>query len=100
MSRLCDPDTVLDDARAYALDLARNCSPRSMAAIRRQVWGDLGRGFTEANDGWLAVMAQFNDTANPDFAEGVASFTEKRPPAFEPFPPDWELPPLPPFAEQ
>ncbi len=100
VSRLSEPESVVDDARAYGRDLARNCSPRAMAAIRRQVWGDLTRGYTEANEGWLAVMAQFNSSVNPDFAEGVASFTEKRSPVFEALPQDWELPPLPPFAAQ
>jgi enoyl-CoA hydratase/carnithine racemase len=98
VSRLCDPAEVLGAAQAYALDLARNCSPRAMAAIRRQVWGDLSRDYTDANERWLEVMRQFNDTANPDFAEGVASFAERRPPAFEALPSDWELPDLPPFA--
>jgi enoyl-CoA hydratase/carnithine racemase len=100
VSRLCDPSSVLAEAQDYARDLASNCAPRAMAAIRRQVWGDLSRDYTEANAVWLQVMRQFNSEDNPDFAEGVASFTEKRPPKFDPLPPGWELPPLPPFAAQ
>jgi hypothetical protein len=71
-----------------------------MSAIRRQVWGDLSRGYTEANEEWLAVMRRMNLPTNPDFGEGVAAFAEKRPPQFEPLPPDFELPELPPFAPQ
>ena len=100
VSRLAEPEEVVAEAIAYARDLARFSSPRSMAAIRRQVWSDLGRGWTEANEAWLAVMRRYNDAGNPDFAEGVASFVEKRPPSFAPLPADWDLPPLPPFAPQ
>lgn len=98
-SRLCDKDDVLTAATAYARDLARFCSPRSMAAIRRQVWGDLSRSYTEANAVWLEVMRGFNAN-NPDFVEGVASFAQRREPRFEPLRPDLELPELPPFYSQ
>jgi len=99
VSRVTEPGEVVAQATAYARDLARSCSPRSMAAIRRQVWADAGRGWAEANEAWLAVMRQYNDPANPDLTEGVASFVEKRPPAFPPLPADWRLPPPPPFAD-
>ncbi|MGH9005546.1 MAG: enoyl-CoA hydratase-related protein, partial [Acidimicrobiia bacterium] len=36
VSRVCDPETVLAEAQAYAADMAANCSPRSMAAMRAQ----------------------------------------------------------------
>jgi enoyl-CoA hydratase/carnithine racemase len=98
-SRLCERDDVLTAATAYACDLARLCSPRSLAAIRRQVWGDLSRTYTEANAVWLEVMRGFN-VNNPDFVEGVASFRERREPRFQPLPPDLELPELPPFYPQ
>jgi enoyl-CoA hydratase/carnithine racemase len=80
VTRVCSPDAVLGDAQAYARDLAENCSPRSMAAIRRQVYGDLSRPFSESMVHTLALMQEF--AGNPDFAEGVASFVEKRPPSF------------------
>ena len=80
ISRVSEPTEVLDDAKAYAIDLAANCSPRSMAAIRRQVYGDLSRRFDESMEQTLVLMAEFSQA--PDFAEGVASFAEKRPPAF------------------
>ncbi|MHB8463979.1 MAG: enoyl-CoA hydratase-related protein [Acidimicrobiales bacterium] len=100
VSRVCDADAVLGEAQAYARALADQCSPQSMAAIRRQVWGDLSRGYTEANEGWFAAMHRLNRPENPDFAEGVHAFVEQRPPHFSPLPPDVELPPLPPFATQ
>jgi enoyl-CoA hydratase/carnithine racemase len=95
-SRLCERDDVLPAATAYARDLARLCSPRSLAAIRRQVWGDLSRTYTEANAVWLEVMRRYN-VDNPDFVEGVASFAERRDPQFAPLPVGFALPELPAF---
>jgi enoyl-CoA hydratase/carnithine racemase len=100
VTRVCEPDAVLTEAVDYARTLAAGSSPRSMAAIRRQVWGDLSRGYPEANEGWLAAMRDMNSPANPDFAEGVQALVDKRPPRFGPLPADVEFPPLPPFAPQ
>jgi enoyl-CoA hydratase/carnithine racemase len=100
VTRVCDFDDVLREAQAYAAMLATGSSPRAMAAIRRQVWGDLSRGYTEANALWFEAMLRLNSPDNPDFAEGVNAMVEKRPPRFAPLPPDGDLPPLPPFAPQ
>jgi enoyl-CoA hydratase/carnithine racemase len=100
VTRVCDDGAVVDEATAYARLLAATCSPRAMAAIRRQVWGDLSRGYTEANEGWFAAMRSLNRPENPDFAEGVQAFVERRSPDFAPLPADAPLPPLPPFAAQ
>jgi enoyl-CoA hydratase/carnithine racemase len=100
VSRVCEPDEVLPAAVAYARMLAETCSPRSMAAIRRQVWGDLSRTYTEANAVWFDTMRRMNDASNPDFAEGVAAFAGKRAPDFEALPADFQLPPPPAFVAQ
>ena len=100
VSRLSEPAELLADAQGYARMLAETCSPQSMADIRRQVWGDLSRGYTEANEGWFAAMRRLNRPENPDFAEGVGAFVEHRAASFAPLPSDVELPPLPPFAAQ
>jgi enoyl-CoA hydratase/carnithine racemase len=89
VSRVCAPEDVLAEAQAYARDMALNCSPRSMAAIRRQVYGDLSRRFDESMVHTLAAMHEFS--GNPDAVEGSRSFAEKRPPAFDPLPPDFHL---------
>jgi enoyl-CoA hydratase/carnithine racemase len=98
-SRICELGAALTEATAYARSLALNCSPRSMATIRRQVWGDLSRGYTEANESWFAAMRNLNRPENPDFAEGVSAFVDRRAPRFGPLAGDADLPPLPPFAE-
>jgi enoyl-CoA hydratase/carnithine racemase len=99
VSRVCDDDEVLGAAREYAQQLALN-SPISMASIRRQVWGDLSRGYTDANEIWLETMRRLNRSDNPDFGEGVAAFVDRRPAEFVPLAETAELPPLPPFVEQ
>jgi enoyl-CoA hydratase/carnithine racemase len=89
VSRVCDPGTVLGEAQAYARDLAANCSPRSMAAIRRQVYDDLSRRFDDSMVHTLAAMHEFS--GNPDAVEGARSFAEKRPARFEPLAADFHL---------
>jgi enoyl-CoA hydratase/carnithine racemase len=100
VTRVCERGDVLGDAQAYARQLATTSSPRSMATIRRQVWGDLTRSYTEANRVWLDAMRALNRPENPDFLEGVSALVEKRAPSFAPLPPDFPVPPLPPFAPQ
>jgi enoyl-CoA hydratase/carnithine racemase len=101
VTRVCPADEVLPSAQEYARELARRCAPRAMAAIRRQVWGDLSKGWKEANGDWLEVMRQFNDReANPDMAEGVAALLAHRLPEFGPIPRGLRLPDPVPLTEQ
>lgn len=73
---------LLAAAREYAGELAARSSPASMAVIKRQVWGDWENGLDQsARDAVHEMLASFE---RPDFAEGVASFVERRPPAFPP----------------
>jgi enoyl-CoA hydratase/carnithine racemase len=82
VNRALPRETVLDEALAYARDLAANCAPSSMAAMKRQVYADLERPLTEAVDEANALMVE--SLQAPDFVEGVASFVERRPPRFAP----------------
>jgi enoyl-CoA hydratase/carnithine racemase len=88
VSRVLEPAGVLPAALEYARDMARNCSPAAMAAIRHQVIADLDAGFEEAYRRSYAVMEVLN--SGPDFREGVDSFVQKRPPAFGPLPDDFD----------
>jgi enoyl-CoA hydratase/carnithine racemase len=88
VSRVVEPEDLLEAARAYARDIARNCSPRAMAVVRHQVYGDLDRTFTDALARSYSAMEFF--AGSPDFREGVASFMEKREPKFEGLPPDFD----------
>jgi len=86
VNRVVEPGQALPAAREYARDLARNCSPTAMAAIRHQVLADLDASFEDACRRSYAVMEVLN--SGPDFREGVDSFVQKRPPAFRPLPDD------------
>jgi enoyl-CoA hydratase/carnithine racemase len=75
------PDgAVLEEALAYAHELARECSPASMAAMKRQVYADLERSLGESVREANQLMGE--SFARPDFAEGVQSYMERRPPQF------------------
>jgi enoyl-CoA hydratase/carnithine racemase len=73
---------VVSEAIAYAAELSRESSPASMAAMKSQVYGDLERSLGAAVDDANRLMGE-SFTA-PDFAEGVSSFMERRPPRFAP----------------
>ncbi len=75
-------DELIDRVLAYAGDMADNCSPASMAAIKRQVYADYGRGIDEAASSALEEMV--DSFRRPDVQEGAASFIERRKPEFPP----------------
>ena len=73
---------VLDEAVAYARELATLSSPASMAAMKKQVYADLERPLAAAADEANRLMLESFE--RPDFVEGVQSFVEKREPDFPP----------------
>ena len=80
VNRVFAPDRLLEAALDYARELVVNCSPASMATMKRQVYADLERTLPDALEAADRLMlASF--TA-PDFVEGVTSFVERRDPRF------------------
>jgi enoyl-CoA hydratase/carnithine racemase len=80
VDRVSDEGRVLDDAVAYAAELATHCSPWSMATIKAQVQADLDRTFADAvAEAEELMIASFD---RPDVLEGVRSYQERRPPSF------------------
>jgi enoyl-CoA hydratase/carnithine racemase len=60
--------------------MATNCSPTSLAAMKRQVWRDWTRELGPVEREAIQLMVE--SFGRPDFGEGVRSFLEKRSPRF------------------
>ena len=81
VSAVLPEDELLSRARAVALEIAQNTSSVSVAATRQMLWSMLSEPSP-----WTAhlvettVIRELKQGA--DYAEGVASFLEKRQPAF------------------
>ncbi|HVV08169.1 enoyl-CoA hydratase-related protein [Amycolatopsis sp.] len=88
VSRVTEPGDLLPAARAYAADIAANCSPVSLALIRHQLRADLRNDFAEALG--AAYRAMDVAASGPDFREGMDSFLAKRPPRFPALAPDFD----------
>ena len=81
VNRAVEPDELLATARQYVVTLAENCSPTSIAVMKRQVYLDLHRGLGEAQTHAERLMIESFGRA--DFQEGVQSFLQRRPPKFD-----------------
>ncbi|HZU61981.1 MAG TPA: enoyl-CoA hydratase [Solirubrobacteraceae bacterium] len=82
VNRAVESERVLEETLEYARMLAAECSPTSMALMKQQVWSDYDRTLSESLEEANRLMME--SFSRPDFAEGVRSFVEKRPPRFEP----------------
>jgi len=79
-NRATPTETVLEETLAYAHELATQCSPASMATMKRQVYAALDEGLPSAEaEADRLMLASFSQ---PDFVEGVSSFVERRGPRF------------------
>ena len=76
------PEQLMARAVEYADDIARNCSPASMAVIKQQAYGDALRDVADVSD--RAEKLMHESLLRRDVIEGITSFLEKRPPNFPP----------------
>ncbi|MGA2521566.1 MAG: enoyl-CoA hydratase-related protein [Acidimicrobiales bacterium] len=80
VNRVVAPDALMDAVYDYARTLATEVSPASLSATKHQLYADLHRDVaTATHDAEQRMRAMM---AGPDFAEGVAALTERRPPRF------------------
>jgi enoyl-CoA hydratase/carnithine racemase len=84
VDRLCEPDSLVEEAVAYATELASKCSPASMAVIKSQVFEALDSDFASSFEDAEAKVRE--SIGRPDVKEGVASYLEGRSPEFPPLP--------------
>lgn len=82
VNKVFSPETLVDEAVAYAADMASNAAPMSMAIMKQQVYNHPILPLDEAMAASNKLMAE--SLRRTDFKEGVSSFLEKRPPNFTP----------------
>jgi enoyl-CoA hydratase/carnithine racemase len=84
LNEMVPAEELLPRCRAYVQHLADSCSPASMAIMKQQVnrYFQAGIGAAEAD----AERLMAESFGRPDFAEGVQSFLERRPPNFRRLP--------------
>lgn len=80
VTRVVPHDELLRTVRDYAADIAENCSPRSLAVIKKEVLQHLTNSFDDAQNEAMKYMLE--SFSADDFREGVSSFLEKRRPKF------------------
>ena len=80
VNRVVPGSELLKTVRAWAEDVAANCSPASLRIMKSQVWRNLTDSLGDAERESVRLMLESFD--RPDFREGVVSFLEKRPPRF------------------
>lgn len=81
--------SVLDDALAYAREMAASCSPASWAAVKSQLLRDGGTGFEQSMQTAYGLMRE--SFRGADLAEAMAARAERRPPQFAGLPADAPL---------
>lgn len=79
-NHLTDAEDLVPFCRRYVEDLAAKGSPTSYAVMKRQIYAHHYRGLGAAETEAQRLMVE--SFGRPDFAEGVASFVERRPPEF------------------
>ncbi len=80
VNRVVAADDLLREATGYVETLAERSAPLAIQVIKQQVYRHLSAALGDATRESLRLMKE--SQARADFAEGVKSFVEKRPPRF------------------
>lgn len=81
VNRICAEGELMNEARAYAREIAQRCSPRSVRVIKKMLRAAPAQTFAEAFE--MARVETKPALESADFAEGVAALTERRMPNFQ-----------------
>jgi enoyl-CoA hydratase/carnithine racemase len=76
LNRLCPPENLMDQVRAYARTLADSVAPGSARETKRQIYRDLHRDAASAVRDAEALLETM--IRHPDYGEGVKAWMEKR----------------------
>jgi enoyl-CoA hydratase/carnithine racemase len=76
-----DDDKLMAHVTDYARYIATNSAPRSLAAMKSQIWTAIDDPYNLAFQASDREQAMATDTE--DFREGFTSYTERRPPNFK-----------------
>ncbi|WP_068274023.1 enoyl-CoA hydratase [Aldersonia kunmingensis] len=82
VNRVVPAEQLLAEALSYAEDIALQCSPASVAVIKRQAYTDVEGDVVAATARAETLMNE--SLTKPDVIEGITAFFEKRPPNFPP----------------
>jgi len=80
VSEVYAPGELMDNVREYAQYMVEHCSPRSMHIIKKMTYNAQFETLEESCQ--IALTEMGESLQGPDFGEGIASFLEKRKPAF------------------
>ncbi|KAA0234277.1 MAG: putative enoyl-CoA hydratase echA12 [Acidimicrobiales bacterium] len=80
VNRVVPHEELISFTHGYVESLARNCSPTSLAIMKRQVYQQLAAPLGPSEKESVQLMIE--SFGRPDFAEGVQSYLQKRPPDF------------------
>lgn len=80
VTQVLPADDFLAAVQAFARELARSVSPRSLRVMKKQLWSGQSQTLDEAAD--MAFEEMTLSLQCDDFKEGVAHFLEKRAPKF------------------